>query len=98
MRHSDAARDRRAPATAGALLAALALSGCSTLFPDESHRLLRGAAEPPITLANLEQRTRDFADRYVFLLGDACDNVKDAADTPERRQRAHLIKLRSAAS
>ncbi len=80
------------------LLAVLALAGCSALFSsDESERMLHGAGEP-ISLADLEQRTRDFADRYVMLVADACDHVKKAADTPERRQRAHLIKLRSASS
>ena len=78
-------------------LAFLALCGCSAFAPDENERVLRGAGEP-ITLADLEQRTRDFADRYVMLVADACDHVKKAADTPERRQRAHVIKLRSAAS
>ena len=79
------------------LLAILALAGCSAFAPDESERLLHGAGKP-ISLADLEQRTRDFADRYVLLVADACDHVKRAADTPERRQRAHLIKLRSASS
>ncbi|HEX7901261.1 MAG TPA: hypothetical protein VF950_26115 [Planctomycetota bacterium] len=75
----------------------LALAGCSAFAPNESERVLKGAGEP-ITLGALEQATRDFADRYVLLVADACDHVKRAADTPERRQRAHLIKLRSASS
>jgi hypothetical protein len=85
---------RRSLLLSGAILAA----GCSALAPDPASRALQGAEGKSISLRELEQRTKNFADRYIQLLGDAVERIKESPASVKARREAHLLKLRSATS
>ncbi len=77
----------------------LALSACSALAPDPLKRSFSGDdPDQIITLGEIEERTRNFTDRYVQLLAEACDDVKRSATSAPVRREAHELKLRSASS
>lgn len=77
----------------------LALAACSSMAPDPMNRAFHGdKADASITLLEIEESTRNFADRYVQLLVNACDYLKSSATTQTVRREAHEMKLRSASS
>lgn len=78
--------------------AALLLAGCGLLGTSTSDRLVRGDEGRSITVGEAEQRTKNFADRYVQLVSDAVDHVKDGTQDLRARRQAHLLKLQSASS
>jgi hypothetical protein len=81
------------------LWSCLAATGCSIFEQDPAERVLEGSDEKhPITVGELEERTRNLADRYVQVLADACEALKSSAPTATVRQRAHHLKLLSATS
>ena len=74
-------------------------AGCNLFAPDPSGRVLHGTGpDQSITLGELENRTRNYADRYVQLLAEATEEIKQRTTSPEIRRRAHQIKLHSATS
>jgi hypothetical protein len=83
------------------LAAALVLlgAGCSALAPNPSRRTLHGTGpDQSITIGELEERTRNYADRYVQLIADAVQEIKKRSPAMEVRRTAHLLKLQSASS
>lgn len=83
------------------LLAALALllAGCNIFASDPESRVLRGTGpDQSITIGELEDRTRNYADRYVQLVAEATEDIKQRTTSADLRRRAHLIKLQSATS
>jgi hypothetical protein len=78
---------------------ALLLAGCNLFAPDPSGRVLRGTGpDQSITLGELEDRTRNYADRYVQLLAEATEEIKQRTVSPDIRRRAHQILIYSATS
>lgn len=75
----------------------LAPAGCSALAPDPGARVLEGDGGS-VTIAELELRTKNFADRYVQLLADAVDDIKERSESPKVRYEAHRLKLESGTS
>ncbi len=86
----------RCAATAAA--AALALGGCGLVGgKDPGGRTTEGGqAGRTITVDQLDELTKSFADRYVNLVAEACDGIKRAAATPGQRRNAHRLKIQSA--
>ena len=82
------------------LLCGLLLSGCLSLGTggeDVGQRTAEGgSAGVTITVDELDQITKSFADRYVLLLANACDEIKREAASPEQRRDAHRLKLAGA--
>src|ERR1051326_6429471 len=82
------------PALPGALLCIL-LGACS--LPggqDVGQRTAQGGKSGhPITVDELDQITKSFADRYVLLLANACDEIKKEASSDGQRRDAHRLKL-----
>jgi len=83
-----------------ALLAGLAvLAACASGLPrraeeDEPRRDAFTEERPErVTPTELDQLTRAFADRYVTLISDAAEDLKQAAETPRQRHEAHMLKL-----
>lgn len=76
----------------------LLLSGCSVLAPDPANRVLEGDDEASITLGELELRTKNFADRYVEMIADAVEDIKERTDSLRARREAHTLKLHSGTS
>jgi hypothetical protein len=81
-----------------ALLAGLLPGGCGSLGgADVGQRTAEGGgAGRTITVDELDQITKSFADRYVLLLANACDGIKREAASPEQRRNAHFLKLSGA--
>lgn len=50
----------------------------------------------PITVDQLDQMTKSFADRYVLLLANACDELKQGNTTAEEKRTAHRLKVTGA--
>lgn len=80
------------------LLVLLSAAGCSALAPDPANRRLEGSGGASITIGELELRTKNFADRYIQLVADAADDIKERTESIQARQEAHLLKLQSANS
>jgi len=57
-----------------------------------------GNSGRPITVDELDQITKSFADRYVLLLANACDEIKKDASSDRKRRDAHRLKLSGATS
>jgi len=75
------------------LLGACALSGGQ----DVGQRTAEGGQTGrPITVDELDQITKSFADRYVLLLANACDEIKSGASSDRERREAHRLKLSAA--
>jgi hypothetical protein len=55
-----------------------------------------GAAGRTVSVDELDQITKNFADRYVLFLSNACDDIKRGAASTEQRQNAHRLKLTGA--
>src|SRR5687767_5847734 len=72
--------------------------GCSALGDSPSERMVRGDEGRSITVGEAEQRTKNFADRYVQLLSDAVDDSKGRVPDLARQGELHLLKLQSATS
>jgi hypothetical protein len=71
------------------LLGACALSGGQ----DVGQRTAKGGKTGrPITVDELDQITKSFADRYVLLLANACDEIKKEASSDQQRRDAHRLK------
>lgn len=49
-----------------------------------------------ITVDELDQVTKSFADRYVLLLANACDELKKDRASPEEKRIAHRLKVTGA--
>lgn len=81
-----------------ACFAALLLAGCGLLTTDPEERVLRGSEGSGLTVLHVAERVENFADRYVQLMADACDDLQKAAETAEARNEALLLKLRTATS
>jgi hypothetical protein len=93
------ARARRADGgLLAALLACLLSSGCGLLGGEDVGQRTAdgGSASRTITVDELDQITKSFADRYVMLLANACDGIKQAARSPEQNRNAHRLKLAGA--
>ncbi len=75
------------------LLGACALRGGQ----DVGQRTAKGGKSGrPITVDELDQITKSFADRYVLLLANACDEIKKEASSDRQRRDAHRLKLSGA--
>jgi hypothetical protein len=81
-----------------AAAAGLLLAGCGLLGgKDPGGRTTEGGrAGATITVDELDELTKSFADRYVNLVAEACDGIKAAASTPAQRRNAHRLKIQSA--
>jgi hypothetical protein len=89
----------RRPGLPEALLSCLfLLGGCGFVGgQDVGQRTAQGGSSGrPITVDELDQITKSFADRYVLLLTNACDMIKNGAATVEERRNAHRLKLAGA--
>jgi len=73
----------------------LLLGGCGLLGGrDPGGRTAEGGkAGTIITVDEIDQITKSFADRYVNLMSNACDEIKRASGGPELRRNAHRLKL-----
>ncbi len=86
----------------GMCLAALLLAGCamlqsSTTEKEDRERQLQGAeVGERVTLAELDELTRAFADRYVGLLYSVCDALKENNPDPAQRQAAQMLLVDNA--
>lgn len=80
------------------LLPLLLLGACS--LPggqDVGQRTAKGGKSGrPITVDELDQITKSFADRYVLLLSNACDEIKKETSSDRERRDAHRLKLSGA--
>ncbi len=78
----------------GAVLSCLLLGACA--LPggqDVGQRTAKGGKSGrPITVDELDQITKSFADRYVLLLANACDEIKNEASSDRQRRDAHRLK------
>src|SRR5688572_23756927 len=77
----------------------LLLGGCGMMGggQDAGERTAEGGrAGRTITVDELDQITKSFADRYVVLLANACDDLKTSAASRGQRRDAHRLKLRGA--
>jgi hypothetical protein len=79
------------------------MPACQPSIVNEStNEVIAGArkvgTKKPVTPQELSAITAAFADRYVLLMRNACDTIKQTATDPLQRQRAHLLKTNSAAS
>jgi hypothetical protein len=78
----------------GALLSCLLVGACS--LPggqDVGQRTAKGGKSGrPITVDELDEITKSFADRYVLLLANACDDIKKEASSDQQRRDAHRLK------
>lgn len=88
------------PALPSVLLSCLLLGACS--LPggeDVGQRTAQGGKSGrAITVDELDQITKSFADRYVLLLANACDEIKKEAPSDRQRRDAHQLKLSGATS
>lgn len=75
-----------------------ALAGCGLFTTDPEDRILRGSRGDGLTVLHLSERTKNFADRFVQMMADACDDLKESAPTAAARNEALLLKLRTASS
>lgn len=82
----------------GAVL--LVLAGCGGTPREErtassapAARTAGGQARQRLTLAELDQLNRAFADRYLTLIGTAADELLKADLDAEQRRAAHLLRL-----
>lgn len=75
----------------------LLLAGCG-LFggQDVGERTARGGNGRLITVDELDQITKSFADRYVLLVANACDDIKRRTTSTQKRRDAHRLKLTTA--
>src|SRR5678816_1398558 len=94
--HQGATQSR--PDRLGALLSCLLLGACAVPGgQDVGQRTAKGGKSGrPITVDELDQITKSFADRYVLLLANACDEIKRKASTADQRRNAHRVKLEGA--
>ncbi len=78
--------------------AGLLLAGCGLLGgKDPGGRTTEGGrAGMTITVDQLDELTKSFADRYVNLVATACDGIKSAAPTPAQRRNAQRLKIQCA--
>lgn len=90
-------RDRTHAPLLALLLSGLLSSGCFSLGgggADVGQRTAEGGSTSrTITVDELDQITKSFADRYVLLLANACDEIKREASTSDQRRSAHRLKL-----
>jgi len=86
------------PDLLGVLLCCLLLGACG--LPggqDVGQRTAKGGTSGrPITVDELDQITKSFADRYVLLLSNACDEIRKDASSDRQRRDAHRLKLTGA--
>jgi hypothetical protein len=79
----------------GMCIAVLMLGGCAMLqrsATEEPSRQVDGAeAGERVTLAELDELTRAFADRYVGLLYSVCDALKEDNPDPVQRRAAQML-------
>jgi hypothetical protein len=82
-------------ARAIALVACHLLCACSILGgSDVGQRTAEGAAVgQTVSVDELDQITKNFADRYVLFLSNACDDIKREASSVEQRRNALRLKL-----
>lgn len=95
MRQPAASKRYRAVAAVAALAAAASLAGCAT---DGSRRAATAADRggKSITMAEIDQLTNAFADRYVTTIGSACTRMAAGKAAPIARKAAADFKLVSA--
>jgi hypothetical protein len=95
---APAAKGLRGLPLLSTLLSWLLLAGCGILGgTDVGQRTAEGGtAGHTITVDELDQITKSFADRYVLLLANACDEIKARTSSPEQRRNAHRLKLSGA--
>jgi hypothetical protein len=76
------------------LLLCLLLGGCKISGgQDVGQRTAKGGS---ITVDELDQVTKSFADRYVLLLANACDDLKKNGGSDEGKRNAHRLKITGA--
>jgi hypothetical protein len=80
------------------LLACALVGACGILGgSDVGQRTAEGGASgQTISVDEMDQITKNFADRYVLFLSNACDDIKRTATSVEQRQNAHRLKLAAA--
>jgi hypothetical protein len=81
-----------------ALLSCLLLEACALSGgQDVGQRTAQGGKSGRrITVDELDQITKSFADRYVLLLSNACDGLQKEAPLEQQRRDAHHLKLSGA--
>jgi hypothetical protein len=96
---------RMLPALAIAIVPVLSVGGCGGVRPApqptvEPATTAGGASRPgaPMTLTELDQLTKAFADRYATLVVAACDDVERNSPGADQRRTAHLLKLTTISS
>lgn len=91
-------------ASAPALAAVLAFTGCfgglwgKPAADDSVPTSDAVKSDTRMTLVELDQHCMAYGERYLILIGNACNNVEQAVDKPELRTRAHSFKLQAASS
>jgi hypothetical protein len=93
----------RNPALGAVLLLALSSGGCLSTEGGKTTEapLAAGAGvreDTRMTLVELDQLCMAFGERYVAAIGNACNQVEAALKEPERKAKAHSLKLRVASS
>ena len=76
----------------------LALGGCGIFTKSESQRVpevktKEAPGRPQITVGELDQMTKNYADRLVSRVATACDVIKKESPEEEKRAKAHQHKL-----
>jgi hypothetical protein len=90
--------------TSAALAAALAATGCfgglmgSPAVNDSVPTSDAIKADTRMTQVELDQFCMGFGERYLTLIGNACNQVENAVSEAELRTRAHSFKLQAASS
>lgn len=89
--------DRLLLALLGICIASFVCGGCAapTRNPvkDEPQQISETDSNQPIRLAELDELTRAFADRYVGLLYSACDALKKDNPDPVQRREAQVLMV-----
>lgn len=79
------------------MLLCLVLGGCGISGgQDVGQRTAKGGSGILITVDELDQITKSFADRYVLLLANACDELKKGSASREEKRIAHRLKVTGA--
>ena len=79
------------------MLFCLILGGCGISGgQDVGQRTAKGGSGTLITVDELDQITKSFADRYVLLLANACDELKKGSASAEQKRSAHRLKVTGA--
>ena len=81
----------------GPMVFCLVLGGCGIAGgQDVGQRTTKGGSGILITVDELDQITKSFADRYVLLLENACDELKRGSISAEEKRIAHRLKVTGA--